>query len=369
MERDYLAFGGNDRRRNPLLHHGLLSPVMREISDVEAIGRDERRRHPDFWNDFYVRYGLPHACVCPMWRQAGSGVGRQRCARTAKEGPIAEGERRVFRVLAGHWRNAAVLSRTFKSEGARILAGSLDALPVAAIVLDGFGVAVATTMAAEEEILRSGNLVRMRGGRIASAAPAESSALERAILRGIGNPAEFGRASGLLLRGLKRHRLRRHGHHRSRSVRASGPARIRIDAGGASRRRRRPVVERAPAEHRPRAQRLEEFRPCVRRSNPSTPKPACTAAPISWRSATAECAAPTKWKTREAIAWPPQHVSIARRCRRQAWRHSGYICTMCGVARASARTPFPHHARRLNTSCRKARGSGAPSAALRHCRP
>jgi hypothetical protein len=46
MERDYLAFGGNDRRRNPLLHHGLLSPVMRDISDVEAIGRDERRLHP-----------------------------------------------------------------------------------------------------------------------------------------------------------------------------------------------------------------------------------------------------------------------------------------------------------------------------------
>ncbi len=185
--RDWVACGGSDPRRNPLLAHTLRSPVLREVSDADVISRDARKRHP-LWNEFYDRSGLPHYCVSPLWRRGAAQLAVS-LPRTAKQGPIAEGERRRFRRLAAYWREAAMLSHALKDEGARLLAGALNGLSIAAVIVDGFGRVVSTTEAAEE-IVRSGILLRLNQGWLAAALPAESAKLEAALHASIGGPAQ-----------------------------------------------------------------------------------------------------------------------------------------------------------------------------------
>lgn len=198
MRRDWLEHGGNDPRRNPLVRHGMLSPLMREFSDEEVISPDERRRHP-LWNEFYKKIGFTHYAVCHISRR-GNGHLSLQVSRTPKQGPIEDGQRRVFRELARHWRNAATLSSALKSEGTRLLAGALDGLSLAAVVLDGFGRIVAMTPAAEK-ILCRGTLLRANSGGIAAAAAQESATLDAAVQGSLGNLWDAGIASAFPMRG------------------------------------------------------------------------------------------------------------------------------------------------------------------------
>jgi DNA-binding CsgD family transcriptional regulator len=199
MARDWIACGGNDPGRNPLAARALTTPVLREFSDADVISAEERRHHP-LWNAFYNKHGLPHFGVCSIWRGADSQI-LLTLSRTEGQGALPEGERGTFRHLARRWHDAAMFLRTIKAEGTRLLAGALDGLSIAAVVLDGFGRVVALTEAAQE-IVRSGRYLHLRSGRIEVACAQEEDALERAVRSCIGSLLEKGRTAVLRLHGV-----------------------------------------------------------------------------------------------------------------------------------------------------------------------
>jgi|SRR5215469_8378444 len=202
LDRDWLECGGTDPSRNPMVRHGMRAPIFRDISDADVISRDERKRHP-IWNALYDKYGFPHLCICPIWRGANAHL-VVTLLRSAKQGPAAERDRRRFRDLALYWRSAALLARSLKSEGARLLAGALETLSISAIIVDGFGRIIAMTPQADETV-RSGVLLRLDGERLVTAVFQETAKLDRALQCTLGNRPGHTGPSEFLLRGTDGH--------------------------------------------------------------------------------------------------------------------------------------------------------------------
>lgn len=199
--RDWTAHGGNDPRRNPLVARLLRTPVLREFSEDEVLSSEERLRHP-LWNEFYLRIAIPHYCVCPIWRDADGYLVAVQLSRTTAQGEIPESERKIFRRLARPWRDAAMISRTLKNEGTRLLAGALETLSIAALILDGLGRVVAMSEAAEN-ILRAGEFLQLKSGTLTAQCDDSEAALASAVHCSIGSVEEGGRAAIARVRGLK----------------------------------------------------------------------------------------------------------------------------------------------------------------------
>ena len=201
LTRDWTAHGGNDPGRNPLVAHLLHTPVLREFSEGDVLSSEERLRHP-LWNEFYLRIDIPHYCVCPIWRDADGCLVAVQLSRTTGQGEIPEGERKIFRRLARPWRDAAMISRTLKNEGARVLAGALDTLSIAALFLDGLGRVVAMSEAAEN-ILRTGEFLQLKSGTLKARCDDAEAALASAVQCSVGSFEDGGGAATAKLRGLK----------------------------------------------------------------------------------------------------------------------------------------------------------------------
>jgi DNA-binding CsgD family transcriptional regulator len=195
--RDATAFGASDPRRNQLLARTLGAPVLCALSDADVLTDEERKRHP-LWNEFYPKFGFSHVGLCLFLRRPGALYGLQ-LVRTARQGPLSKRERRIYRRIAVYWRDAVLLSRALKEQGAQLLEGALETLSIPAIVVDRFGQIVAMTPAAET-IVRGGSLFRISGGRLDSALERESPAFEREMRASIGTILEAGRISEIRLR-------------------------------------------------------------------------------------------------------------------------------------------------------------------------
>jgi DNA-binding CsgD family transcriptional regulator len=195
-----MKHGGNDPKRNPLTARALSAPLLHEFSDADVISPEERARHP-FWNEFYNRHGLPHYGVCNIWRSADSQIVLT-LSRTETQGAIPENERSAFRRLAKRWHDAAMFVGAIKTDGAKLLTGTLDGLAIAALVLDGFGRVVAMTEAAQK-IMRGGKYFRLKNGRIEAVRPDEESPLAYAAWCCVGSVRQKGRMATLRLQGSR----------------------------------------------------------------------------------------------------------------------------------------------------------------------
>ena len=198
--RDWVHHGGNDPKRNPLAARALSAPLLEEFSDADVIPCDERARHP-LWDEFTNQHGLPHFGVCSIWRSADSQIVLT-LSRTETQGAIPDSERTTFRRLAKRWHDAATFLRAIKTDGTKLLTGSLEGLSIAALVLDGFGRVVAMTEAAQT-IVRAGKYLRLKHGRIEAVRPDEDAPLACAARRCVGSVREKGRMATLRLQGSR----------------------------------------------------------------------------------------------------------------------------------------------------------------------
>uniref|UniRef100_Q07I18 Transcriptional regulator, LuxR family n=1 Tax=Rhodopseudomonas palustris (strain BisA53) TaxID=316055 RepID=Q07I18_RHOP5 len=138
---------GADPSINPIVAAGISAPVLQTVTDDEVIRHDERSRHV-VWNEYYHKLDIYHMCFSPLWRSSDSIVGLF-LLRSFRDGAVSGDERRLFGSIASKWRDAALTAQSFKTDGARILAGALEGISIHAIILDGFGRCVHVSPVAE----------------------------------------------------------------------------------------------------------------------------------------------------------------------------------------------------------------------------
>jgi DNA-binding CsgD family transcriptional regulator len=175
------AVGGTNPAVNPVVRAGLKTPNLHLVSDDEIVSLHARKQLP-IWQEFYEPYDLPHLCFTPLWRDEID----PRChlmlvaCRNGRAGVIGPADRAAFAAIARPWREALLLSQAVGREGGRVLAGAFDALSVAAVALDAFGLIVAASQTAEA-LLCHQRVIGVRSGHLRGVTPTANRALEQVL--------------------------------------------------------------------------------------------------------------------------------------------------------------------------------------------
>ena len=173
---EFNAMNGGDPRLNARVRAGLQAPELQAITEPEFATEDDLRT-PVY--DLYRRYDILDNCQTTLLRESDLAVGLA-VMRTRKQGQISAEQRRAFTVVAPHVRAAVRTQMALQSQGAALVAGSMEALSMAVFVCDGQGRVRAMSPQAEALALSGGHL-RLRGGHLTASSGPDTRALSIAL--------------------------------------------------------------------------------------------------------------------------------------------------------------------------------------------
>jgi len=176
-QQTFLADGGGDPSRNPIVRAGIRTPVMQVAASSDFLTAEERRSNA-FMVEHAVRHDIPYICLAPLLREGGAEVGIA-VFRSQNQGEIDARQRKIFATLMPHARAAVRMQLALEHQGALLMANALEALTMAAFICDRAAVVRAMTPAAET-LVADGNL-RMKHGQLGTSRADESRALNDAI--------------------------------------------------------------------------------------------------------------------------------------------------------------------------------------------
>lgn len=179
-EAEWLARRGSDPAVSPLVAKGIRAELMEDFGGHELLTSSEMARHP-LWAEFFCKIDAPHVTCATMWRERGLHLALVNI-RSNREGPLEGDNRRAYRRILRHWREAALLSRALKEDGARLLRGVMAEVGTAIFVLDGLGQLVASSPEAEHLLARRDLLV-LRHRQLRAVLPVEDARLSSLLCR------------------------------------------------------------------------------------------------------------------------------------------------------------------------------------------
>ncbi len=198
--------GGHRPNVNPMIARGVRAPLLDTILDTDVADRDARR-HLALWNEVFDPYDIPHLGSVVLERVGSShfviGVLRSRA-----QGPLAGEARLVFDRCASEAAESAAFMRSFGDESGKLVTSALDALKVAAIAINGFGIVVGITPAAEK-LVATGRCLRVPYRRLECVDEGQKEDFAKLLDAGLidGRPGQLTlRGEGQMLR-LSLHRL------------------------------------------------------------------------------------------------------------------------------------------------------------------
>ncbi len=175
---DFLAMGGGDPHLNPHVRAGKDADVLQVRASGEFITSEERRSNP-LLAEHSVLFDIPYSCLCPLIKTPQMEIGLA-VVRSRSQGEIDARSRALFASLAPHVRMAVRTQLALENQGAKLLAGTLEALSFAVFVCDGQGYVRAMTPAAETWVGEA-NVLRLRGNILSTTIASQSRALTDAI--------------------------------------------------------------------------------------------------------------------------------------------------------------------------------------------
>jgi DNA-binding CsgD family transcriptional regulator len=134
--------------------------------------------------EFCERQHMPFGCQTTLFHDGAALVGFS-LLRSRSDGQTDEKSRRIFAEAAHAARSAVRLQRAVESQGFALLCGSLDAMTLPCLLLDGRGEVRAVTPAAEA-LLRRDPLLRVADRRLSSVSSEEKRRIELAIRNALG---------------------------------------------------------------------------------------------------------------------------------------------------------------------------------------
>ena len=140
----------------------------------------KRRLQSEIYDEFTDRFDLPYGCQTVLLETPDVFFGLA-TLRSTSDGRSSAGNREVFRKAAPHVLTAIKLQQSLERQGAKFVAGTIEALGGSFFVLDRTGRVQAMTAAAEAA-LRELSGLRMTRGKLFAANPDDDRSLQNAIL-------------------------------------------------------------------------------------------------------------------------------------------------------------------------------------------
>lgn len=180
---EFIAIDGGNPAINPFVRAGVRARPLEVLASSDFVTPEERR-HGFFLADFCRRHDTVHICLSPLIKEQDSVVGLA-VIRSASEGEITAQQRKLFAALAPHVRAAVRTQIALEHQGAALIAGTLEALSIAAFVCDRSGTVKAMTPTAEA-LVGTGKAVRLRQGRLRAANAVDDRRLAEEIDTAVG---------------------------------------------------------------------------------------------------------------------------------------------------------------------------------------
>lgn len=178
FSKEFEEIGGADPRINPRVKAGLEAPLLEARAESDFITPDEYARNLHY-QEFACPRNVPYICLATLDRTRDSLIGLA-VVRTHRQGHISPSEKQVFASIAPHVRAAVRTHLALQGNADALLAGTLEALSIAAFVCDGTGVVRKLTPTAER-LVSSKRGLQLKQGRLTTSTPFDAKALSDAL--------------------------------------------------------------------------------------------------------------------------------------------------------------------------------------------
>lgn len=173
-----------------------------ESADLEVVGEDRydvvrKRLRTDDYAALCAEYDIPYGIQTNLQSEPECLIGLA-CLRSAADGRSDADQREAFGQIARIAANAVRTQAALEIRGTELVAGTLEAMNSAAILIDGNGYARAVTPAAEE-IIGCGYGLRMDGNRISAEHPKSREEFGQALTEALSDDMPGRRVRSLIV--------------------------------------------------------------------------------------------------------------------------------------------------------------------------
>ncbi len=179
---DFVASGGADPNLNPYARAAFHIPELQVVQSGELLTREDWRSNP-FINFHISHYDIRHVCLTPLLKQSDGLMVGLAVMRSTNQGEITPQQRKIFASLSQHLRSAVRMQIALESKGTEIMAGTLEALSLAAFVCNQAGAVRAMTPTAEA-VIRRGDALRVRRGLLQAVFAEDTHNISEAVTLG-----------------------------------------------------------------------------------------------------------------------------------------------------------------------------------------
>ena len=179
--RDYFEVGGD--RIDVNWRWEMSNTPLKLFHDVHYTAMRRGRKATEF-DDYLAMYEAFHGCHTTLLHEQGT-VFALAALRSINDGEMTEAQRGRFAEVVPYAHAAVLMQKALEEQGAALISGALEAMQVAAFVLDSRGAVQALTPAAEAMLGSGGPLALVRK-RLMAARPTVQAELDAALVRVLG---------------------------------------------------------------------------------------------------------------------------------------------------------------------------------------
>lgn len=179
---DFVSLDGGNPAVNPFVREGCQLRELQVLASQDFVSPEDTRKNP-FLIHQAKYHDISHICLSNLLKNDAMLIGLA-VMRSVKQGPISPRQRGLFTSIVPHVRAAVRTQITLEHQGAKLVAGSLEAMTLAGFVCDRYGLVKAMTPAAEQ--LVAARTLRVRRGVLGTGQVHENQEIKAAIGRAIG---------------------------------------------------------------------------------------------------------------------------------------------------------------------------------------
>lgn len=184
--RHFVAAGGGDPAVNSRVRVGLRAAELEVLDETAFTTAADMRLNPEY-GEWVRAWDMHHACLTNLVKEPDQHAGLA-LLRSERQGNVDDEQKRAFGVLARQARAAVRIRMALEAQGARLLAGAMEAVRATAFFCDAAG-RVRGMTASAEAMLAAGDVLRLANGVLTTACEADRRGLEVALAEALAGGA------------------------------------------------------------------------------------------------------------------------------------------------------------------------------------